>query len=378
MYEILAGKQRSLVFPVLCNGYATIDYSDNVADTSGDASTTDDIAYGIWDHEGGFTFEATVTPYEINGYGTHSSLSAPSYTHHKKAMPALSQSVYDAGNDNQFQSELYLSRTARLTHEMMLFYNTNFQISLLNATLHNENQPAEYKIQVRLKLGSTTETFTSPKVILPSLTQQYFYTTGNHLEGFNGQGRFSHSKRGTISGHSGATFTVNVASSLFGGDKQEIFIRDGFNFTSLGTINSVVSNTVTLTNSYSPTIPDGTAFFLVAKRNATYAENFYHIACAYNDVSQTLKIYLNNREVFSGSHTQTDTFVFSKEDFFIGANGSGATGAGSATTNKQFMGEIHELAVSNTQRRNFNTSLNNLLPNYDNTLLYLRFEEVDL
>ena len=94
------------------------------------------------------------------------SLSAPSVSS-DKVMPALSQSVYTAGNEANFQSEKYLSRTARLTHEMMLFYNTNFQISLINSTLHNENEPARYKIRVRLKLGSSTETYTTDEMIVP-------------------------------------------------------------------------------------------------------------------------------------------------------------------------------------------------------------------
>ena len=45
-----------------------------------------------------------------------------------------------------------------------------------------------------------------------------------------------------------------------------------------------------------------------------------------------------------------------------------------AASNKQFMGELHELATSVAQ----NTyGLANLLPNYNETLLYLGFE-VDL
>ena len=153
MYEILTGKQRGLVFPVMCNGHVVIDYRDNIADTENDTDTTNDVAYGLWAHEDSFTFESIITPYEINGYGTYSSLTKPTYTS-KKVMPALSQSVYTAGNEADYQSELYLSRTARLTHEMMIFYNTNFQVSLVNSTLHNENEPAKYKIRVRLKLGS--------------------------------------------------------------------------------------------------------------------------------------------------------------------------------------------------------------------------------
>ena len=58
MYDVLVGKQRALIFPVMCNGFVTVGYDANVA-------TTD---YGIWDHDGSFCFEAVITPYDVNGY----------------------------------------------------------------------------------------------------------------------------------------------------------------------------------------------------------------------------------------------------------------------------------------------------------------------
>ena len=62
-YNIFTGKQRSLVFPVMCNAFATIDYSNNIVDSA------DDIPYGLWAHTGDFTFQTIITPYDINGYG---------------------------------------------------------------------------------------------------------------------------------------------------------------------------------------------------------------------------------------------------------------------------------------------------------------------
>ena len=85
MYEILTGKQRGLVFPVMCNGHVVIDYRDNIADTENDTDTTNDVAYGLWAHEDSFTFESIITPYEINGYGTYSSLTKPTYTSKKSS-----------------------------------------------------------------------------------------------------------------------------------------------------------------------------------------------------------------------------------------------------------------------------------------------------
>jgi hypothetical protein len=385
MYEILAGKQRGLAFPVMSNGFVTIDYSDNVPDTSDDDSTTDDVAFGIWDHEGSFTFESVITPYEINGWGTYSSLTAPSpaSVNSMKVMPALSQSVYGAGTEGNYQSELYLTRAARLTHEMMIFYNTNFQISLLNATLHNENEPARYKVQVRLKLGATTTTFTSAEVIVPASNGKQFkweeiLSSPSLL--VDTEGRKKYRKVATISSHSGTNFTTSAAQYLFAGNKQEVFISTAGTVISLGTINTLAgssgSQAVVLSSSYGTTITDGTPLYIKEVHNAIYTENTFHVACTYEEADRTVAIYVNGRKLTTGIHGTDATFSFSKENMYLGANGTGATGAASAVTNKQFMGELHEVSIMNQRRRKF-PNLTNLLPEYDSTLLYLRFEEVD-
>ena len=81
--------------------------------------------------------------------------------------------------------------------------------------------------------------------------------------------------------------------------------------------------------------------------------------------------------VKTDTHATDSTFSFDRVDSYIGANGTGATGVGSATTNKQFMGEIHEMSMMNVSRKEFK-GVFNLLPNFDNTLFYFRFEEADL
>ena len=43
MYSIFVGNQKSLVFPVMCNGFITIDYSDNIADTNSNNNVDDDV-----------------------------------------------------------------------------------------------------------------------------------------------------------------------------------------------------------------------------------------------------------------------------------------------------------------------------------------------
>ena len=60
-YAIFTGKQRSLVFPIMCNGFLTLSYTDNIA------SLGTGLPYGLWDLDKNFTFECVLTPYEING-----------------------------------------------------------------------------------------------------------------------------------------------------------------------------------------------------------------------------------------------------------------------------------------------------------------------
>ena len=117
MYDTLIGKQRGLVFPVMCNGHVRIDYSDNVPITS------DNEAYGIFEHTGDFTFEAILTPYDINGFGQYSATARPTVTPTAKVMPSAIFS--DASSANP-QSNEYMPIANRLVHVMNIFSSTNF------------------------------------------------------------------------------------------------------------------------------------------------------------------------------------------------------------------------------------------------------------
>lgn len=398
-YSIYAGKQRALIFPVMCNAFLTIDYSDNIP--------TSNISYGLWELDENFTFECVLTPYDINGYGSESvsgyllkntddgSLKGSSssvYTDTKKIMPALHQNVYDGGTQGNYENELYLPRASRITHEMRIFHSTNLQISLVNSTLHNENNPARYKIKVGIKLGSASmEYFTTDEVIIPNEAYSYTYEAGDGLlanrplSGFEENGRLKYRKLGNATGaNTGnvipvSSHFVNAVRYLFAGDKQELFIRDGNTFISLGTINAFSGSsprTITTTNAITTTIDSNTELYIKRALNPLYINNTYHIACSWDNNAKQILIFFNGNLVKAGTHTQTNSFSMEAEDFYIGANGGGATGANSATTNNQFMGELHELCITNDKRQSF-PALFNLMPNYNNTVLYLRFEEVD-
>ena len=457
MYEILTGKQRSLVFPVMCNAHVKLDYSDNIP------YTANEVGYGIWAHSGSFTFESVITPYEVNGYGTYSSLTVPSIisitncsynngttithttanseidiivgmqvtgsgipdnavivsitdaTHfeinadttggskssqtltltsipNKKIMPGISQAEYTATKQGKFQSEAYLPRASRLGHEMMIFYSTNFQISLVNVTTHNENEPAKYKIRVRVTLGTTTDTIDTDVVIEPLQIHSYKYNSIAELEyslfGLNAKGKREYRPIGTIKGssHSGGDDnfetmlldnTTESSNNFHVGQKLWIH-RSPYaatNYEYIGTVTGISGSTVTVSAAISTTAT-GT-LYTEAIKEPTYINDAFHIACAYDDYSKKINIFFNGTLIKSQIHSATDSFNFSKDDYYLGANGSGVTGANSATTNKQFMGELHEMAITGIAKSSFN-SLFNLLPNYDKTLLYLRFEEVDV
>ena len=404
MYETLIGKQRSLVFPIMCNAFVKLDYSDNIPDTDSDSTTITDIGYGFWGHEGSFTFEAVVTPYEINGNGAHQSVSNLSSTKlglggerldSKKVMPNSAASSFTLAHE---PASIYLTRANRIGHEMMIFNNDNFKISLLNSTTHTQNNPAEYKIKAQITIGSTTKTVTSDIVISPSLGHTFKYNSTNGADlfsGFDSNGRVIYAKVAEVAsgGHSAgsATITTTANNIIPPNVSQELYIRNGFDFTSLGTVGNVSGTTTTLSSSYSSGLADGTALFLPTYKHASYIDQQFHIGCVFDNANKNISLYLNGILIKTDTHSETGNFSFAKVDTYIGSNGlndmtvsgindtlnSGtATGPSAATTCKQFMGEFHELSLINKVSKF--TSTDNLLPNYNDTLLYLRFEEVDL
>jgi len=390
MYRVMTGKQRSLVFPVMCNAHVRIDYSDNIpkgADNT--AASSDDVVYGLWGLKDNFTIEATITPYDVNGYASRfHDLNIQSIENSKKILPAIDKDQ----TSTDYLSHSYLSESAKLTHEMRIFHSTKVQVSLVNVTTHNHNQPAQYKIRFKLILGSTTTTLDSDVVITPSSGINWPLannTTNSLTKGlFDADGKYTHSfERAThSSGNSGTTLAFSsptLAEDNFY-DGQELFISNGGVPQSIGTIDHVrvtgessALPPVKLNTSQSTAL-NSTDIYVKTLQHPAYVDNFNHIAVTYNDTQKLMSIYLDGNLIKSTTHTATGTnlFSFDREDFFLGANGTGAKGAANtAVTNNQFMGEMHEFAISSIAKTNFN--IFNLTPRYANTLLYFRFEEVD-
>ena len=480
MKTVLLGKQQGLVFPVMCNAHIKIDYLDNIPDMgadgdegTGDGLSSTDQPYGLWGNTGSFSFDAIITPYDVNGSGGQSTGSRNTSVHDsKKTMPSGSHAntgvflneadvhtvtnpqttltvdgenattrfaagdvIYNGAtgtlvgivssvsateivltaacsnsiaNNTQLllrhgtEGDIYLntdnsdSTKIRGNHKMCLFYNTNLKIYLVNSVgsvvksgTHvstTQNNPAAYKLQAVLTTGSTTTTLTSDDAIIsPSIKHNILYDTDLQHGGVDANGRFVKNYIDVLlSGNDNrdGTITASTATKYYSG--QELFTRDGFNYTSLGTVTAISGSTITL----SATPPSDISLQKIyehAPREIPYVDNSYHVGVTYSQEGKKLSLFFEGREIKSVNHSNTNIFQLALEDCFIGANNSttyrsaGYSGViqSRASTNNQFMGVIHEVCMTSLPISSFNRG-GSLSPTYDKLLLYLTFEEVDV
>jgi len=174
-YQTLIGEKQSLVFPVMGYSYLTIDYDREIADT---ITTADDTPYSIFGYTDSFTISTIITPYDVNGYkylfrGIDNPTGKNGITNSKKTMPhnqfkTISYINGDGGSTDtsnaHHQSYSYFTDNHK-THEMMIFYNTNVQLSLVNDTSIEHNQPAEYKIRFTVVADGVSNSLTSDVLI---------------------------------------------------------------------------------------------------------------------------------------------------------------------------------------------------------------------
>jgi hypothetical protein len=114
MANAYVGNPYALVFPVDCDGFLKIPYGSHT-----DITETD-----LWSHGAGFTVEAVITPYDVNGNG----------------QTGKGKTLEITGPSGSYANGI----TNRYAQKMMLFSNTSFQFYLENQTSSNVNQPAEY------------------------------------------------------------------------------------------------------------------------------------------------------------------------------------------------------------------------------------------
>jgi len=381
MYDIYVGEQKSLVFPIMCNAYVSIAYDDNIPDVEGTPSdTTDDVPYGLWAHEGSFSFEAIITPYDINGETNPKERAGGD---DEKMMPA------NAIFANKI-SQAYLAQADRNDYEMMIFYNSKFSISLVNTTSNDvsnliSNSPAEYKIKVSY-YDSSTVNINSSTVITASKERMEILGNvryQNNYSGFNEDGFRVFDDIGVSAiVSSGRTIAVTVNTGVTGIEYYpagtELFTRDGFDYTSIGVVTSLAGNNPTLVADL-PSYPlAASRLYVHSYKEPKYVHDTHHIAVSYNENSKSTTIYYNGEKVGTGLRaSDSPAFVFDRTDFLIGrATTNTSNTANYANTAKQFMGEMHEICLQRQTKSKF--QLNTLVPSYSEALLYLRFEEEDL
>ncbi len=379
MYDVYVGKRKSLVFPIMCNSHVSISYSENVPDIESTPSdTTDDIPYGIWAHNGDWTVEALITPYDING----SAATASGGGRLNRLAQNTQRAVMPANGTGSFLSEAYLSTSNRYGHKMCFFKCANFSLYLQNETTNNFNQPAEYSIRIEYNFSGGNSSITTDPVILSSNSRSYEYGNGfyeNYVDGFTEDGRIRYNWAADVIPAQSSTSAVIGTDTTKFAVGQKVFIRENeFDFTLLGTITGVdvpSSGQITLDTATTTPLTLFQKLFVETYKEPKYIDNIHHIAVAYSSTSQKISIYYNGGLVKTGTKTLASEILdFGREDIIIGKK---TTADNNASTDCQFMGEIHELSVVKSYQKNFRY-LNNLMPKFSETLLFLQFEEENL
>ena len=225
MANAYVGNPYALVFPVDCDGFLKIPYG-----THSDITETD-----LWSHGAGFTVEAVITPYDVNGNGQ---------TGKGKTLEITGPSgSYANGISNRY------------AQKMMLFSNTSFQFYLENQTSSNVNQPAEYRLAA--KVGSTT--LNSPTVIKPVSTLHGYYDA----DGFYNGMRTSLTKIDSNASLSLEQGSVEITGNLtsLANDKAtgSLTLKDGSNTIPTNELYTAgTKRTVDITMAGLPSVIDGT------------------------------------------------------------------------------------------------------------------------
>lgn len=387
MPTIYAGNKKSLVFPHNSDSYVKIAYADTHADTP-----PLEQRIGMWGHTASFTLESVITPYEVNGFGSYNAAPLIGYNTLDYS-PAVLNGVHQAiiGNDYTqlpaaySQSAQHGNLTNKLSQKMTIFHNANCQVYLENTSQGNIRTPSSYKIVFKVTANdgatTTTKTIESDSIIKPldvkvnggTVDDIYFDTqkvatpVRNNLN----------AKIAIASVNTGAkTFTVASDIRNYIGLGLEIFNNENV---SCGTISNIAfgggSTVVTLTTSSAP-LSGKTNFYFREMPMPLYCLNSFHIAATWH-FSGGMSLYLNGIEVAKGTHDAsagTVFFYFDPTDTYIGQNASLANRYDRRAT--QFIGEMHEIALSKSNKKQF-SSLDTLLPTYDSTLFYYKFEGLD-
>ena len=343
MPGVYVGETKSLVFPVMCDGYLQLKYLEKNANTSVDLA----LREGVWGHTGSFSIEAIITPYDVNGYGSRGS-TATGVTTSEKTPPSVN---VDNSSLTDYQSEDYFN-TTRTDRKLMIFHNANFQFYLENTTANNFNQPAEYRLGVKVQ----TQTPVVSNTLIGSHNTIYGkYDLNSRYEGISTNKTLLQANTtvssNTITFPSGA---ANVAKLAVG---SEIFNDSGV---SLGTVVSIpTTTTITVADASSHTAK----IYVSQPKEAFYMESLIKVGCTFHS-NGTIQLFVNGDLVAEELKTVSD-FNFGTTDCYIGQDPD--------TANTQFMGELHEISMYTRPEPTLSSTT--LSPGYNNILFYYRFGE---
>ena len=194
MPGVYVGETKSLVFPMLCDGYIKLEYLEmNPTDT--DLS----LREGVWSPRNTFTLEAIITPYDVNGYGSYTT--GQGTLDSQKTSPRLGATE---SNKNHYQSNKRFG-TSQNNQKMSIFYNTNLHLYLENTTTTNINQPSEWRLVADFPQATTeTRYVKTPTVISSHNTLHGYYDETAWYDGI------STSRRRITTSSGGATPTATI------------------------------------------------------------------------------------------------------------------------------------------------------------------------
>ena len=185
MVNAYVGKPYKLVFPLLCNGYLNINYDDTVT-VGSDGSSTTAISRlkPLWAHDGSFTLEAIITPYDVNGVASRTAGKDGILDSQKTPPYPDATNEGQASRFNNYESVNYLGYlNEHLTQKMMIFHNTNLKLYLENTTSSSYNQPAEYKVVAEITSGGVTKTIQTDTVIKATNRLIGYYDSSAYYDG---------------------------------------------------------------------------------------------------------------------------------------------------------------------------------------------------
>lgn len=357
MVSVHIGKKRALVFPVMCDGHLKLDYDAN------------DSTESFWGYDGTFTFEAIVTPYDVNGLGHRNS--GQGRLDSAKTPPFPNYSLDDHANTTSSYESVQYFGAGRNTHKMMLFHNPNFKVYLQNTTTTTFNQPSQYRIVVEIRDTTdpsnpiTTVTTTNPIIRAEHTLNGYYSHSSTSTSLYNG---FKSDYRLLDSSTTISSNTITASNSIYNilENGVEIFNSSG---QSLGVISNIANDGSNTTFDVPNSSLHTSNIYYHNQKEALYLEQTYKISCVFID-SKTIQIYVNNSLIKTGN-VSIGTFAFDGSDSYIGQD---ATQSAADRKGTQFMGEIHEIGLF--RGRKISTTLDTLTPHYKDIMFYYSFGDV--